>query len=47
MIGTVHNSNGYCNTLSASAASVTALVSPHLEDGRLKGKVTFSSMDLL
>jgi hypothetical protein len=34
------------NTLSASAASVTALVAPHLEDGQLKGKITFSSMDL-
>jgi hypothetical protein len=35
------------NTLSASAASFTALVAPHLEDGQLKGKITFSSMDLL
>jgi hypothetical protein len=40
-------SRGYANILSASAASVAALVAPHLEGGQLKGKVTFSSVDLL
>jgi hypothetical protein len=38
---------GYSNILDASAASMTALVAPHLEGGLLKGKVTFSSVDLL
>jgi hypothetical protein len=38
---------GYPDTLDASAASVTALVAPHLEGGQLKGKVTFANVDLL
>jgi hypothetical protein len=33
--------------LDASAASVAALVAPHLEGGQLKGKMTFSDVDLL
>jgi hypothetical protein len=38
---------GFRNILSASAASAAALVAPHLEGGHLKGKVTFSNVDLL
>ncbi|KAG1650899.1 hypothetical protein FOA52_003180 [Chlamydomonas sp. UWO 241] len=41
------NGWGSPDLLSASAASVTALVAPHLEDGQLKGKVTFANVDLL
>jgi hypothetical protein len=40
-------SYGYDDILRASAASVTALVAPHLVSGLLKGKVTFSNVDLL
>ncbi|KAG1672783.1 hypothetical protein FOA52_002771 [Chlamydomonas sp. UWO 241] len=38
---------GYADTLGVSAASVAALVAPHLEGGQLKGKATFANVDLL
>ncbi|KAG1655532.1 hypothetical protein FOA52_000013 [Chlamydomonas sp. UWO 241] len=38
---------GCIDFLGALAASVAAAVAPHLEDGQLKGKVTFSNVDLL
>ncbi|KAG1672785.1 hypothetical protein FOA52_002773 [Chlamydomonas sp. UWO 241] len=41
------NGRGYGDALSASAASVASLVAPHLEGDQLKGKVSFSNVDLL
>ncbi|KAG1655531.1 hypothetical protein FOA52_000012 [Chlamydomonas sp. UWO 241] len=41
------DSMGFVDSLSASAASVAALVAPHLEDGQLNGNVTFSNVDRL
>ncbi|KAG1660075.1 hypothetical protein FOA52_006421 [Chlamydomonas sp. UWO 241] len=37
----------HSDVLRASSASVAALVAPHLEDGQLKGKVTFSNVGRL
>ncbi|KAG1653947.1 hypothetical protein FOA52_002844 [Chlamydomonas sp. UWO 241] len=46
-VSDVRQSWGYPDILDASAASVAALVAPHLEGGQLKGKITFSDVDLL
>ncbi|KAG1660076.1 hypothetical protein FOA52_006422 [Chlamydomonas sp. UWO 241] len=40
-------SRGFSDSLHASSASVAALVAPHLEEGELKGKVTFFKVDLV